>query len=249
MSQSLSGSWRRTRGGAVGNVGGALSRVTASLFLSLPSSVPLNMPWPFRKLGREVKSLFRSSERDRRRSADHPGVVDGAATASLASPSTATDLLPPVVVVTPTLSMVDLLNNKNTIEPEDTGRYRPSPSLVHPSIDSSSHPSRSPSQRPSFGATGAPRLYSQSSDTSATDTALSAFCQEPVRELEFALSPNRAQLLPTPSPKDAVSASPLPTPLAPSTSYFSNSRDFTVSQLNVHNGFSHSKTLFECKFS
>jgi hypothetical protein len=79
-----------------------------------------------------------------------------------------------------------------------------------------------------------------------TEIALSASYRQPVRE--SASASNTAQLLLTP-PKDTLSASPLPIPLSPSTSYFSNSRDFTVSQLNVNTGFSHSKTLFECKFS
>ncbi|TEB24127.1 hypothetical protein FA13DRAFT_1739487 [Coprinellus micaceus] len=44
---------------------------------------------------------------------------------------------------------------------------------------------------------------------------------------------------------DMLSPSPPPPPLAPSNSYFSNARDFTVSNLNVNNGVAHAKTLFE----
>ncbi|TEB20231.1 hypothetical protein FA13DRAFT_1801182 [Coprinellus micaceus] len=230
---------------------GPLSSVVASLFLhphiwlsftrlqALPSSVALNMPSPFRRLGRKIKSFFRRRSRDGRRNADHPEAIDRVATPSSAPPSTAAGLFPLVVVVPPTQSMGDLTENNNPMEQQDAGRHGPSPSVAHPSLHSGSH--QGPSERPSFGAATS-GIPSQSSYAPAPDVLPSESCPELVPNP--IATPNAAQLPPTPH-TDMLSPSPVPTPLAPSNSFFSKARDFTVSNLNVHNSFAPSKTLFE----
>ncbi|TEB23154.1 hypothetical protein FA13DRAFT_1740295 [Coprinellus micaceus] len=136
--------------------------------------------------------------------------------------------------------MVDRTENKNPIEPQGPGRHEPSLSLIHPPIDSSSY--RSPSQRPSFGAAATSGVHSQSSDTSAADIVQNTSSQQPVRES----SATTVQSPPTPLPhEDTLGPYPSPTPVSPSTSYFSSARDFTVSNMNIHNSFAPSQTLFQ----
>ncbi|TEB24123.1 hypothetical protein FA13DRAFT_1818112 [Coprinellus micaceus] len=134
--------------------------------------------------------------------------------------------------------MVDRTENKNPIEPQGPGRHEPSLSLIHPPIDSSSY--RSPSQRPSFGAAATSGVHSQSSDTSAADIVQNTSSQQPVRES----SATTVQSPPTPH-EDTLGPYPSPTPVSPSTSYFSSARDFTVSNMNIHNSFAPSQTLFQ----
>ncbi|TEB24129.1 hypothetical protein FA13DRAFT_1818116 [Coprinellus micaceus] len=199
------------------------------------------MPSPFSKFGRNVKSLFRSRSRDGHRNTDHPGAVDGVATPASAPPSAATGRLPPVVVVTPTRSVVDLTENKDPIEPQDTGRHGSSHPLVHPSVNSSGH--QSLSERPSFGAATSGIPW-QSYDPPVTSIAPSESRQQPVPESAASNATH-----PPPMPlrhEDTLNPSSVPIRVVPSTSYFSSARDFTVSNLNVHcNNFAHSKTLFE----
>ncbi|TEB24120.1 hypothetical protein FA13DRAFT_1818111 [Coprinellus micaceus] len=187
------------------------------------------MPWPFRRLSRKVKSLLRS------RSGRAAAVNElEAAGPSSAPPSATAGQLPPVVDITPSRSMLDRNRAKDSGGTRVAGRSGASQALANP-------PTGSSSERLSVGAFATSGTHSQSARP--TEIALIASYRQPVHE--SAAASNTAQLLLTPPLKDTLSASPLPIPLAPSASYFSNSRDFTVSQLNVNNGFSHSKTLFE----
>lgn len=200
------------------------------------------MPSIFRKLGHNVKSLFQSRSRDGHRNADLPGAVNGTAAPSSSPPSAAAGLLPPIVAVTPTLSAVDLTKNKDPIEPQDTGQHGPSNS---PSINSSGR--QSPPEGPLFWETTS-SILPHSYNPPATGIALSESHRQPVPESAAPTATGSDSPSMPLRHDDTLSIPPVPIRVVPSTSYFSNARDFRVSNLNVQNSFAHSKSLFECKF-
>ncbi|TEB23129.1 hypothetical protein FA13DRAFT_1818573 [Coprinellus micaceus] len=198
---------------------------------------------PFSKFGRNIKSLFQSRSRDGHSSTDHPGVMGDGVASSSAPPPMTTSSISSVILVTPTLRMV----NDDPSEPQIAAL---SQALAHPSSASCGHrnapdPRISPraavasgSGSPLSSAPDAILLYDD-----RTSTPL-RWDEPPVHGPRPASRSTRSP--PTPSMRRTSYGAPFaPTRPSSGPSCFSNAHDFAVSNLTINHSAAYSKTLFE----